>query len=238
MAKITVGWCPIIDPKLAGVELFMEKPESVFKAHMKDTEYKYRLCPATVEVARNTFVIRAPFDLHFKMRNDVRKIEIFGPTLPPEDFFYIRSDQYGENDTPLMSLYAHQLLMSEDKDVNILVTSPWFEVNTNTQFRIIPGRMNISKWWRALDLVFQLNEMDQEVFIKAGDPLIYVNFYTNDPDDVIVIKEVKLTEKLRIYVRMLTDAKFFQAKCPLNKLYNLANKFKSLGKRPKLEFLE
>ena len=238
MAKITVGWCPIIDPKLAGVELFMEKPESVFKTHMKDSGYKYKLCPATVEVARNTFIVNAPFDLHFKMRSELKQIELFGPTLPPEEFFYIRSDQHGETDTPLMSIYSHQLLLAEDNNVNIMVTSPWFEMNTNTQFKIIPGRMNISKWWRALDFAFQLNTMDQEVIIKAGEPLFYVNFYTDNPDDVVVIKEIQLTTELRTYVRMLTDSKFFQAKCPLNKLYSLAQRFKSMKKRPKLVYLE
>jgi len=238
MAKKVIGWTPNVPAGCAGLEFLLEKPESVFSRHMKNTEYRYKQCPSTLELARNTFVVVSPFDGHFKVNADTQQLEIFPPYFLPQEFFHMRPGQYGPNDPPLMSLNMHQLFITEEEGVEVVVTAPWFERNASSQFVISPGRVDISKWWRPLDCAFQLFEREQEVRICRGDPLFYISVRTGDPSDVVVVKEIKFTPELELYIKRNTDVKHFTPQCPLKSLYSMATRQIKLGKRPKLEFLE
>jgi hypothetical protein len=68
--------------------------------------------------------------------------------------------------------------------------------------------------------------------------LFYISVRTGDPSDVVVVKEIKFTPELELYVKRNTDVKHFTPQCPLKSLYSMATRQIKLGKRPKLEFLE
>lgn len=236
MAKKVIGWSPYVPAACVGIEFLMEKPQSVFSKYMKDTEYRYKYCPSTLELARNTFVVTAPCDLHFIVNADTQQLELIGNVSLPPAFFFMRPGQYGPNDPPLMSLDMHQLFLTEEKGIEIVVTAPWFERNASSQFIISPGRVDISRWWRPLDCAFQLFDRVQEVKISKGDALFYINVRTGDQSDVVVLKDIRVTPELERYIQKCTDLKHFQKACPLKTLYGMAAN--RMHKRPKLEFLE
>lgn len=238
MAKIVLGWAPYNTDSSNGLLYLFSKPENVYNKHIKDGEYKHKQCPATIELTRKTFVIESPFDAHFILDADKRTLELIPPCNLPEKFFHIRKGQYGDKDFPVVSMNFYQLFVTEDKDVSITITSPWFEESVNPAFRVVPGRFSISDWWRPLDFAMQLHNRRQEVKIKKGDPLYYVDVHTKNPEDSVIIKEIELDPPLVTFIQGALDYKFFRPMCPLKTLYGAFNQYTKRKHRPKLKFLE
>jgi hypothetical protein len=235
MSRILVGWAPYLETDYQkGLAFFAEKPISLYDTHIKSGNHKYKLCPANKDLTRNTFVVRSPFNAHFIVDADKRTIEFVQPNVQPFDFFHMRAGEYSDTDQPIMSINYHQIFVTENKDVEMTMTAPWFE-ETHHDFRVIPGRFKISDWWRPVDFAIQLKQRRQEIVIKRGDPLFYLTFVTKDPTDIVKIKEVKLTEGLKDILASATGAKHYQARCPLKTLYGVFSKYK---RKPTLEFLE
>lgn len=235
MADITVGWCPI-DAELGLLQL-IEEPQSLYDKYLKGTKYRHLNCPATMDIYKNTFVVTSPFDCFFELDIENRQLHLFNKSKNfSEDFFHMREGEYGEKDDPLMSLKYHLLFMAEEDDIEMMMTAPYFEPKQN-KLRIIPGKMNISKWWRPTDLAFQLNSRKESIKIKRGDPLFYVTFIPKTTGSFINLKEVELTKELKDYIESTVNMKWFAPRCPLSKLYSIADKFRKKGKRPKLKFL-
>lgn len=235
MSKIEVGWAPLLTEDYAkGLALLVTKPESLFNTHMKSGDYRYKLCPATQDIARNTFVVKSPFDAHFILDADKRNIEFIDPHIQSMDFFNMRANQYSETDEPLMSINFYQLFFTEEKDIEATITAPWFELNHHN-FRVVPGRFKISDWWRPLDFAIQLPNRKHEVKINRGDVLFYISFSSRDPSDVVTLREMKVTKELDEFIFATTGAKNYQPRCPLKTLYGLFNRYK---KKPRLEFID
>lgn len=235
MSKIIVGWAPYLDTEYAkGLALFVTKPLSVFDSRMRAGNHRYKLCPATRDLARNTFIITAPFDAHFFLDADKRTIEFAGTSKQSFEFFNMRAEQYGTTDQPIMSINYFQLFVSQHENVELTMTAPWFEDGA-AAFKIVPGRFNIGKWWRPLDVAMQLSGRQQEVKIKQGDVLFYVSFSTGNPDDVIELKEISVTKELQDFCNLSTGVKHYQPQCPFKTLYGL---FKNYKKKPSLEFID
>jgi len=236
MADITIGWCPMyVD---LGLLQLIEQPKSLYDKYLKNTKYNHLKCPATMDIYKNTFVVASPFDCFFETDLENKQIHLFSKSKNiPHDFFHLREGEYGQDDDPLMSLAFQLLFMSEENDIEMIVTSPYFE-SQQSNLRVIPGRMNISKWWRPTDLAFQLENKKEKIKIKRGDPLFYVTFIPKTSGDFIKLKEVELTQELQDYVSSTVNMKWFAPRCPLSKLYSIADKFRKKGKRPKLKFLQ
>ena len=235
MSKIKVGWAPLFnDTYSKGLALLVTKPENLFDTHLKEGDHRYKLCPATQDLARNTFVIRSPFDAHFILDADQRQIEFIEPHVQSMDFYNMRSHQYSDKDEPIMSINFHQLFVTEHKDIELTMTAPWFE-NSHQSFRVVPGRFKISDWWRPIDFAIQLPNRRHEVKIKQGDPLFYITFSSRNPSDIVVLHELKITKELDDFIYATTGAKHYQPRCPLKTLYGLFNKF---NKKPRLHYID
>ena len=237
--KVTVGWCHWNTDSSIGIEMLVDDPlQSLYSRDLKGHKYKYAECPSSNEIFKNTYVLSSPFDAYFEVDLETKQINLFSKhTNMPREFFHLREDEYGEADEPIFSLNFHMLFVTEDLGVDLRVTSPHFELPGVSPLIIIPGRVNISDWWRPTDLAFQLSSKKEVVRIKKGDPLLYVNFSTSTPEDIIELKEIELTQTLKDYVMSTTKMKWYHPRCPLSKLYSISRAFTKKGKRPKLKFL-
>jgi hypothetical protein len=201
---------------------------------MKHTDYRYRQCPATTDLARNTFIVRSPFDAHFTLDADQRTLEFHAPHVQSLDFFNMRDGQYGTSDAPLLSINFHQVFLTQHKNVELTITAPWFETDAQ-QFRVVPGRFCISSWWRPIDFALQLPERRSTVRIKKNQALFYVGFSTGNSTDRAELRDLKLTPQLENFMGICTQAKHYQPRCPLRTLYGLFDKYKH---KPRLEFTD
>ena len=230
MSSLDIGWAPVFYEATRGLELFVTKPQSLYDTHMKHMDHRYRQCPATVSLARRTYVVTAPFDAHFVLDADARQIEFINPHVQPLDFFNFRDGQYVTDSEPLISLNFHQLFLAE-QSVDMQITAPWFE-KQHSDFRVIPGSYDCGRWWRPVDFALQLPHRRSTVKIQRGQALFYVTFGT---DQTIRLRELRLTDQLQSFLGVCTQAKHYEPRCPLRTLYGLFDKYKH---KPRLEFID
>ena len=82
----------------------------------------------------------------------------------------------------------------------------------------VPGRFDISQWFRPLEYAFQLHEGNTNFKVGQGDPLMYVNFKTNEK---VKLQKFFLTEELLSLSMSCVRLKNTWKQRNLNKLYDI-----------------
>ena len=150
-----------------------------------DVKQNLLICPAVSEKLKKTFFIKTPIDCEYNIENN---------TIKP------LSNNYIDTDTPhLPSLKDNFLfvlgmfyIFFAKESIKMTLTSPFFSKCEHTQYgNIVPGSLDISKWFRTINLEF--NCYGNHIKFKKGEPLAYFTF---DTDKEIEIKRFKMSEKL------------------------------------------
>jgi len=143
-------------------------------------------CPSYAQELKNKYVIESPFDLKI--------VPSVGEGKPPEVIVVSGLDtpqigqgtQYDERSDFFIEDVAQFLsdafyLFFADKSVVLKMTPPFLHHN---KIFGIGGSMDIGSWFRALSFA---TYVENEVFIKAGEPLAYVEFSTTEKYKLIPI---------------------------------------------------
>ena len=181
-------------------------------------------CPAFKRSLVNTFVYKCPYDLSITYDENKRyKIDIPNPALRDDHTDRPVDERTGKEDNHTIQLFtakANKFLFA-DSSCELSIESPVFH---NTEYCFLSGSFNIGKWFRPIHPAI-LNFDQKDIFIKRGDPLLYLKF----PKDVKI-------EIRRTYLGPLSfnlsmgygGYKMYEKKAPLEKLYKyfeqMANK--------------
>jgi len=174
-------------------------------------------CPAIKEMCKNTYAIKAPYDLTLEVTNDGgfntsvsrdffeslcnwrgnvgNGTDIYSATLPPSYLFYSKSS---------VKIESIPAFLQSNKSIE----------NVN----LIPGTFNIGKWIRPLDFTIEIKNPKDPVTIKRGDIIFYVRFITEDGSKVELersndnsIHEVSFTcTSVKERIRNLTLPKLYE----------------------------
>jgi len=143
----------------------------------------YLKCPSIAESCKNSFVICCPYDLvlTFDKQNKNITTDRYGQAF--YDRFIVnrsaRSD-YKEEHPMVFSILINYLFFSHD-DTEIEVRDvPLLTSESTKNIKMIPGRFNISKWFRPIEFAAEVIDDTQPVVLKAGDPLFMVTFITKN----------------------------------------------------------
>jgi len=150
-------------------------------------------CPFFNSFARKTFNILAPFDYSLISENGELKSFHYDQNFFNNNIF-VRS-----NELKLFSFGIMSFLFFTKQNCILTCDKSYFSNNDfSISTHVIPGQLNISKWFRAIDLAFIIKNNNQLINIKKGDPLFSVNFNFNN-NNKIIFKRFKFTDKLRYY---------------------------------------
>lgn len=175
-------------------------------------------CPSVNEEIKNTYVILSPIDYTIKWDGD----EITTPDYNKMVFKHLVTPHYYEDGkcSNVVSVGLHTLWFSDQKCV-ITVTPPYM---SNTEFSknmtMISGQLDINSWLRPLDVLFFL-ENDKPVFIKKGEPLLYVKFHT---DKKIKLKRFNYSTEVDKIVNYCVGVRYYSSVSPLSKIYDIFNR--------------
>ena len=81
---------------------------------------------------------------------------------------------------------------------------------------IVPGKLNISRWFRPVMCEFNLWNKGRELVLKEGEPLAYINFQTNESVELV---RFSMTDRLKAYALGGADAPKWEPFVPLAKRY-------------------
>ena len=186
-------------------------------------------CPAFKETYKNTFVIKSPIDIEITYDKDAQLV-----TIEPQgqNFFnqniFCRGHLVGINDSFLMSFAVHYLFIADnDCDMELKVAS-MHDSDFINKTRLIEGTFNVGKWYRPIELAFELKDLEENVKIKIkrGDALAYVKFIPIDGNK-IDLKYKDFPAETSEAVKACLFVKDLDNKLSLKTLYELSERVRN-----------
>lgn len=184
-------------------------------------------CPAFREYYRNTYVIKSPIDITISYDKETKLLNI----SPQSQQFYDENIVYrggiiGANDDFLLSFGVNYLFIA-DQDCMLEITSANMH---NSSFvnktRVISGAFNINKWYRPVELAFEIKDYTEPIKIKRGDALAYVKFIPSNGSKVSLEQKYFPEETLEA-VKACLFVKLSRNFLPLKTLYGLSERLKN-----------
>jgi len=180
------------------------------KVSLKDNLNDFLRCPAFSDLAKNTFVHRAPVDTRATLDFDRKRASHIFDNQLDKNKFQVRLDFMREPTIEGHNLIQYNwpvVFFSEEDSMMATLTAPYFERTTSSQYGVVvPGRFDIGKWFRPMNMEFQLWEGVSEIRVAAGEALCYLHF---DTDKKITLRRFIMNRELdRIVLSTLKVSPF------------------------------
>lgn len=167
------------------------------KVSLKDNLNDFIRCPAFSDLAKNTFVHRAPVETHAKLDFSRKRANYIFENSLDETKYRVKLEFMREPTIEGHNLIQYSwpiVFFSEEESMMATLTAPYFESTESSQYgMIVPGRFDIGKWFRPMNMEFQLWEGVSEMKIAANEALCYIHF---DTDKKIVFKKFIMTREM------------------------------------------
>lgn len=175
----------------------------------------YQSCSALHTLARNTFVVTAPFDVTLYLNSNGVISE--GTTHP-----YWFEERISSIENSFSVDFDMPFIFFSEKNVDVKITPAYMHnlSYSNTGF-VVPGQFDISNWFRPFPIIFQLWEGKQVLNFYKGEPLAYVTF---DTDKEINLKQFNLTSDIYNQAVACGEHKLLSPFQTMDQLYNKFNK--------------
>lgn len=213
------------------VQVLTQEPENLLVKMAKERNGSpYIKCPAFQEYAKNTFIVASPYtvEITFDKIAGGYATDSLGQDFIDRHIFS-REHQNQQGFPFLASIFPNLLFYAKEPVVIETQDSVVFSSTASRKFKVIPGKFDISKWIRPIELAMELQEHLTVLPIKTGDPLFSVKFITEANKPVKLIR-VPLTNELMRFVHGCDQVKKVRPNLKFKELYKLAENFLSLLK--------
>jgi len=194
-------------PKSLYEELFSKRSD--LKENMND----YLRCPAASDHLSNTFVIRAPVDTHARLDFDTKQIDRVYLNSFEQRKYQIELEFIHEPtilNHNLIQYFRPIIFFTEEESLIATLTSPYFEKTVSHDYGcIVPGSFDIGKWFREMNMEFQLWPGVNEIKVPFNEAISYVRFETSKQ---VVLKRFIMNaeiERVRYALTRITPFKKF-----------------------------
>jgi hypothetical protein len=197
---ITVYWSSLEDEWLRAKE-----PEAVYKDFLKDKknfESTIAMCPAVKDYTKNTFSLKSIYDYEFEINKDLNDVT----SQLYDQVFFNKHVEIRSIENKFFSFSQRLVFFTEEQSLNMsLGILPYFEDNEITKrCTLIPGKLDIGKWFRIIDYAFFLKNNINSFKINEGDVYQYIKLET---DQKIEFKQFKSTDLIYKYILDITSSK-------------------------------
>ena len=162
-------------------------------------EIQYNRCPAVIDELTNLYGMKSYFDYTLQFGKD-------GVTSPDynQDFFdkhvLVRSPKGN-----LFDFLQDIFLFTEEPSLEISLLPAYLEDNSVINSTImIPGKIDIGKYFRALNFSFHMKQNCNEFIFNRKEIYFYVKFHTKKK---LQFKQFLYTSEIYEIVRLMTAAK-------------------------------
>ena len=186
-------------------------PEAVSSLFYKDRKFDKSLpdvnmhhCPSFNQHRENMFALRSIYSYKFEIRdNNVG-------TGDYDQQFFERHVNIKSIEKKLFSFQQSFIFFTDAESLPVTMSlPPYFEDNNITdRCVVIPGELDIGKWFRNTDLAFYLKRNYNEFCIEEGDIYCYMKFHTDQKINFIQYRQTdKLNNLLLDVVRSKNNKK-------------------------------
>jgi len=202
--RIPVGWC--CDREEAAFAF--EPPRTVFSRRERPLSTRsIQNCPAVNDLERHLIEIPSPIGLRLRAVDEGETPEIFvvpqGTTVEENaigDFLTIEPpDRWRDPRKPVLQVRLPFFLVT-DESCWATQMPPFFEpAMRRWPGTMTAGRIPLHIWPRSLQWPFEWDDFSQDLVIKPGEPLCYLQCAFSNPGARPELVEAKLTPELRDY---------------------------------------
>lgn len=196
---------------------FLLKLEPLHKdlvSHHRNITPHYFKCPSAIEYTKNTYVVKAPFDI----RVDQVSNDMFVASTPVNEENRMN---VGEGQGGILQLLSEGFLsMFAEDPCEVEVSPPYLH---HSMFYGVAGKLDIGRWFRGISFA---TFFSGPMLIKKGEAMLYVRF-----DRPVNLKRVAFGNDVLAIMQSCVDLKLFKKSTPLEELYEM---FEQSGKRDKL----
>ena len=228
-SETIVYWAPAYSARDAyDLNHLYAEPKSVYeemvakKAPLKDVSSDFLRCPATSSLLKNTFSVRAPVDTHVSLNFDSRRIKQIGENASNEHSYKIKFNFLHQPTLLNHNLinYVHPIVFFSEEDTMVAtLTPPYFERVSSYQFgTIVPGRFDVAKWFRPMNMEFQLWPGVDTLNVPAGEALCYLHF---DTEKKIVLKRFVTNNEIEKLIGSFVNVSPFRKFARLSDRYRM-----------------
>jgi hypothetical protein len=170
-------------------------------------------CRSFLQYTKNMYLMKNPFNINVR----IEKSKIFNFGDRSLDNLYLNRVMQTTNGHNLN--YEPGYIFFSETPLEIEVLSPFMhKSNFCKNGYIVPGSYDISKWFRPVNPALQLyDNSDKEVQSDKGDPLMYINFKTNEN---VRLKRFNITQEIENIMYATTAYKKYDSNRSLSYLYD------------------
>lgn len=217
MSTKTVYWAPWVvqEDNVQNWNMMFIEPEKLinkvikYLPNLNGERMKASLrCPAFTNLARNTYYVKNPIETELTIENG--QINIISKNA--------NVTQFGKEGSTDTIIYGNYYIFFCEEDLEILLTSPHFsETNYTEHGLLVPGKFNISKWFRPVTLEMLLVKNQNYFKMQENETMAYFTFLT---DDKVELKRFNLNETLKKISSTCATASYWWKNVPLIKRYD------------------
>lgn len=189
-------------------------------------------CPAFNNHLSNMFALRSLYSYKF----NVDSSNITSPDYDQE--FFSRHVNIKSIEKRLFSFNQSFIFFTDAKSLPVTLSLPPYLENNNISARcmVLPGELDIGKWFRNTDMAFYLKEPYSEFCIEEGEVFAYMKFHTSEKINFIQYRQTdKLNSMLLDTIRSKNNKKKVFS---MEKFYSLFNTKKIILKEIKENILD
>jgi hypothetical protein len=176
--------------------LGLDHPKSAFAdfksvcpaTSLSDSWTDFTMCPSVTDFSRNLYAVKSPINLEFWWNGNTVEFE----NSYSEEFFrkiVVMRDAKGGS----LSLRIAPYFFFCEENCDMQYSSPLMASNNfTTNCLVVPGQVNIGKWFRPTDHAFLIKEKNQKIKINKGDTIANVRFLTKEQ---ITFKKFYFTDR-------------------------------------------
>ncbi len=205
--------------RLQRVNLTVEPPVRIMQTlHKESGESSYKACTGAKNLFQNTFVIKSPFDVDASI--------VDGVVYEPNQLVSLRKPTYAN----AYSIdYDFNWVFFSEESVEIVQTPPYMHSTQASEYGILAsGSFDISKWFRTINLTYNLHQGVNTFNTKKDEPLCYIDFRTKKR---VILKQFELTHDLHSLAFAAAELKQF---FPFESLETLYNRFTRSNRHKKV----
>jgi len=121
-------------------------------------------------------------------------------------------------DKNIMFEYEPKWIFFAEESVDMVTSAPYFNHAPHMQYGVmVPGKLDISKWFRVINIQFNLWQGVDEFIINKDEPLFYANFITNKKIELV---RFEMNDYLIKHARMIASSGEWEPRVPLVERFN------------------
>lgn len=166
-------------------------------------------CPTVTGLTKNIYVLENPLDINVEFDNKTNKVKT--GDMMQLNFTMPHNPSLDKN--ILLNYELNWIFFTEEPSLKMTLTSPYFSYAPHTQFgSIVPGSFDIGKWFRNVNLEFNIWNNKNELHIKAGEPMAYVHFDTTESVELV---RFNLNTQIKTYIEGVAKLSSYEPRVPL-----------------------